>query len=87
MFQKYSPAAVLELDRLNSEVNGLLEKREGLTPSDRKRADLILAKMAALKKTGVTDDEFQRQWLQPCCAEIHRQAGLSRPSGTGSRSP
>ena len=58
-FGQLSPAAMVELDNLNKEIEAITGKKT-LTRSDRAKVDANLSKMASIRKAGITTDEYRR---------------------------
>jgi HK97 family phage major capsid protein len=67
-----SPSAVLEMRRLKSEAESLLNKgNKNLTRSELKRVDVLLAQMSAIKESGITDDDYNRNYAEALAIEIN----------------
>ncbi|MGA8429498.1 MAG: phage major capsid protein [Candidatus Sulfotelmatobacter sp.] len=70
-FKTLSPAAILEITRLNDEAETLLKGKNGVVSrGDAKRVDTILARISAIKAAGITDDESRRLYAEQLGAEI-----------------
>jgi len=74
---KLSPSALIELQRLDRELRSITEPNgkpaaPGTLPgSQRKRVDAILGQMAAIRSTGITDDDFLRAKAEAFGLEIN----------------
>ena len=59
MFKTYSPAAVLEMRDIQNQLEDFL-KLKNPTRAECKRSDALVARLAALRDTGITDGDYQR---------------------------
>jgi HK97 family phage major capsid protein len=76
-FKNISPTAVLELRQLDKELQTLMT-RPGLTRGDSKRADVIIARMAAIRDAGITDLDYHRAQAEALDLEINGSAVRAR---------
>ncbi len=72
-FKNISPTAVLELRTLDKELQTLMS-RPSLTRSDSKRADVIIARMAAIRDAVITDLDYDRAQAEALDLEINGSA-------------
>ena len=77
MNKPLSPATVLELRRLQTELQGLTEKRS-ISRADAKRMDGLIAQISAIKAAGYTDSEHQRALVDGIGAEIRAEEQRSQ---------
>ena len=71
--KQLSPTAVLEVRRLNAEIEKLMAKakNEKLSRSEMKEVDGKIAQISAIKEAGLTDSEYQRMVADELGREIH----------------
>jgi len=74
---KLSPKAILEIRKLKNEADAILAKPH-TTASERKRVDVCLAEISAIKEAGVTDAEAYRDIMTEMAGEL----GLPAPDFT-----
>ncbi|HUC30011.1 MAG TPA: phage major capsid protein [Candidatus Acidoferrum sp.] len=70
LFKSISPSGMLELRQLDTELQKLMST-PGLTRGEAKRADVIIARMAAIRDAGITDLDYHRAQAEALGLEIH----------------